>query len=412
MAEPPAAAVTADEQRRQLLTKRVTTVNKLRREICDRRNNLPSVTQSRGIPVPLFPKESWLKYTQRFERWLAKRGQSLAALRNDPSKERNYWFSYAYLRVGPIDTEVDAFGRKRSYSYTSSLQYEPESKRLRRDINDGVEKSRQLWGLEAADARLATRCAAAYSGEEQSRQLLSLSLSELTQASLPRVRIEQHAHDGKLSGKNFSHCNDQTSPAPLLVDSGLKRQLVEEYKHLNNLIMTNETAVNDALEFAKTIKEVDDVQAMENQREMIMELVVAINQKKEQRTSALAALITCSWTGDEESLVSLLKEDSTPPECVKHEELAAVLTQMEMKTKEMGHLEEQLSDQTPLVRAFNPFVMEAGKALQDKKIQEVSVRLSKEKQAKGELEKECRRMLMYFLQSDAEVRKLVKQSLV
>ncbi|KAE9351372.1 hypothetical protein PR003_g4911 [Phytophthora rubi] len=176
--------------------------------------------------------------------------------------------------------------------------------------------------------------------------------------------------------------------------------------------MTNETAVNDALEFAKTIKEVDDVQAMENQREMIMELVVAINQKKEQRTSALAALITCSWTGDEESLVSLLKEDSTPPECVKHEELAAVLTQMEMKTKEMGHLEEQLSDQTPLVRAFNPFVMEAGKALQDKKIREVSVRLSKEKQAKGELEKECRRMLMCFLQSDAEVRKLVKQSLV
>ncbi|KAG6618810.1 uncharacterized protein IUM83_01370 [Phytophthora cinnamomi] len=192
-----------------------------------------------------------------------------------------------------------------------------------------------------------------------------------------------------------------------------KRQLINEYTQLNHLITTNETAINDALEFVKAIKEVDEVQSMENQRE-IMELVVAINQKKEQRSAALAALINGCWIGEEGSLMSLLEEASSPPgrkTSVKHEDLATIFAQIEKNAEDMECLEAQMNDQATLLNALPPSVTEVGKALRGKKFRELCDKLAKARKAKEQLEEECQQMFKCFLRSDADVRKLVGKSL-
>ncbi|EGZ05086.1 hypothetical protein PHYSODRAFT_342680 [Phytophthora sojae] len=219
-----------------------------------------------------------------------------------------------------------------------------------------------------------------------------------------------------INGESRSKFKSETkSSRPTAPDSGFeKRQLIEDYIHLNDLIVTNETAINDAREYVKMIKEVDEMQTAENQRQ-IMELVVEINKKKEQRSAALAALITRSWTGEEESQMLLLVIDSAAlgsKSRVTHQELTAVLTKMMKKSKEMDDLEKQLRDQAQLVKTLPPSVTEAGKALRSKKIRELSCRLSEEENAKEELENDCQQMLRCFLQNDADVRALVKRPMV
>ncbi|KAI9994835.1 hypothetical protein PInf_011673 [Phytophthora infestans] len=68
------------------------------------------------------------------------------------------------------------------------------------------------------------------------------------------------------------------------------RHLTEAYNHLNKQISMNETAIDDGLDCIKAIKDVDEATAME-QHSQVMELVVLINKEKEKRASALAALI-------------------------------------------------------------------------------------------------------------------------
>ncbi|KAG3035320.1 hypothetical protein PC120_g853 [Phytophthora cactorum] len=81
---------------------------------------------SNGIPVPLHRGETLQQYTQKFERWLAQRAQSLVKLRNDPSRERNFWFSFAYQRAEQIPE------RKRSIpNNTGNSCYDAEVKRVR-----------------------------------------------------------------------------------------------------------------------------------------------------------------------------------------------------------------------------------------------------------------------------------------
>ncbi|EGZ05087.1 hypothetical protein PHYSODRAFT_429404, partial [Phytophthora sojae] len=94
------APETPGEYRLRLLAKHLTTVEQFREELLDRRNNPAPNTLPREIPEPLYPGEKLQSYTQKFEQWLAQRGRRLSAMDGDPSQERGFWFSFAYLRVG------------------------------------------------------------------------------------------------------------------------------------------------------------------------------------------------------------------------------------------------------------------------------------------------------------------------
>ncbi|EGZ05082.1 hypothetical protein PHYSODRAFT_445612, partial [Phytophthora sojae] len=133
---------------------------------------------------------------------------------------------------------------------------------------------------------------------------------------------------------------------PQSAEDAEQRRLTEEYDRLNELIMMNETAIDDALAYVKAIKEVDEAGAQEHQSQ-IMELVVSINQEKERRSFALAAMITYSWSGREDELVSLLDVEISQAHSdeAKHEKCAAISSQIEEKDSELETLEMQMNDQ-------------------------------------------------------------------
>lgn len=122
------------------------------------------------------------------------------------------------ISLGPIDTEVDPFGRKRSYAFTPSyLDYLPESKRPRHDVNGevvaiqqasvvrretptskslGPFKSMETLAVEVntgSTTKTSELRATTYSGGDVARNFLSsLSSPELIQSTaVPRVRREQ-----------------------------------------------------------------------------------------------------------------------------------------------------------------------------------------------------------------------------
>ncbi|KAG2790468.1 hypothetical protein PC129_g122 [Phytophthora cactorum] len=191
-----------------------------------------------------------------------------------------------------------------------------------------------------------------------------------------------------------------------------KHQLTEAYDHLNEQISMNETALDDALDYIKAIKDVDEAIAME-QHSQIMELVVSINKEKERRASALAALIIYNFINKQDTLVSLLEEE--PPgegrSKTNHDELGALFSQIEQKDIVLETLEMHLNEQLQWVIAPPPCVSEADKALRFKALRKMSKRLVKEQATKEQLEHKRDDVVTSFLQDDKEIRKLVKESL-
>ncbi|KAF1790544.1 hypothetical protein GQ600_27945 [Phytophthora cactorum] len=146
----------------------------------------------------------------------------------------------------------------------------------------------------------------------------------------------------------------------------------------------NETALDDALDYIKAIKDVDEAIAME-QHSQIMELVVSINKEKERRASALAALIIYNFINKQDTLVSLLEEE--PPgegrSKTNHDELGALFSQIEQKDIVLETLEMHLNEQLQWVIAPPPCVSEADKALRFKALRKMSKRLVKEQATKN-----------------------------
>ncbi|ETL32323.1 hypothetical protein L916_15081 [Phytophthora nicotianae] len=142
--ESPRFPLSGGQDRSQLLFKRVTTVQSFRQDISCRRNKDTSEMLSpNGIPVPLYPGETIQQYTHKFERWLIQRGESLVKLRNDPSRERNFWFSFAYQRAQQVRE------KKRSIPNNADIAcYDAESKRLRLEEHLHVTTSRSELATE------------------------------------------------------------------------------------------------------------------------------------------------------------------------------------------------------------------------------------------------------------------------
>lgn len=104
------------------------------------------------------------------------------------------------------------------------------------------------------------------------------------------------------------------------------RKLKKAYDQLNDQIMLNKTAINDAVAYVKTIKDADEAMAMEHQ-DQIMELVVSVNEEKEKRPAALADLIVHEWAGRNENLRSLLQQGASAAQTseAKHEVVGSLL---------------------------------------------------------------------------------------
>ncbi|ETL85563.1 hypothetical protein L917_14908 [Phytophthora nicotianae] len=191
-----------------------------------------------------------------------------------------------------------------------------------------------------------------------------------------------------------------------------KRQLTEAYDHLNEQISMNETAIDDALDYIKAIKDVDEAIATE-QHSQIMELVVSINKEKEKRASALAALIVYKFTATKDILVSLLEEEPSGEgrNKVNHDELRAISLQIEQKVSVLETLEMHLNEQLQWVTGLPPDVSEADKALRFKALRKMSKRLMKEQETKEQLEHKRNEVMKSFLQEDKGIRKLVEEEL-
>ncbi|KAG7381924.1 hypothetical protein PHYPSEUDO_005451 [Phytophthora pseudosyringae] len=201
------------------------------------------------------------------------------------------------------------------------------------------------------------------------------------------IILNSFIHDD-ISMKNL------TPSAPSQMECDLEmRQLAKAYCDLNNQSTINETAIDDTLAYVKAIKEVDESQANEN-RNQIMKLIVSINQEKKKRYTALAALLVCMWSGEEETLLSLLHEDpsETHNSSVTHSELPPLSLQLDDKHRELETLNLQLNDQIQWMSELDE--------------------LPKEQAARDRVIKNQRERLLSFLRGDENIRNLVKDSLL
>ncbi|KAL3660115.1 hypothetical protein V7S43_015036 [Phytophthora oleae] len=190
-----------------------------------------------------------------------------------------------------------------------------------------------------------------------------------------------------------------------------QRKLTEDYDHLNEQISINETAIDDALDYIKANKDIDEARAME-QHSQIMELVVSINTEKEKRASALAALIVHIFADRQDMLKSLLENSSaTTTNGANHGKLGAISSQIEEKDGVLETLEMHLNEQLNWVTGIPSCVSEADKVLRFKALRKISKKVAKEQAAKDRLGQEREEVFKRFVQGDEEIRKLVKKSL-
>ncbi|KAG3150451.1 hypothetical protein PI126_g11500 [Phytophthora idaei] len=154
-----------DILRKQLLARRVISVDAFRDEMYKLRNGIiredalkrPHETMVR-IPIILWPGETMAQYTQKFERWLDSRKMSLASLRDNPARERSLWHTFAYTRAGASDlgepahssaplrspSSMNTRSRSRSRSRSSSRSTRGSSERGRPTMPAGYGESKPL----------------------------------------------------------------------------------------------------------------------------------------------------------------------------------------------------------------------------------------------------------------------------
>ncbi|OWZ14331.1 hypothetical protein PHMEG_00012211 [Phytophthora megakarya] len=469
---------------RNVLTKRVLSVDEFRKERQIRARLNPPPPPVPGIPVPLYPGETQQQYNYKFTQWLAKKNESLGALQSDPKRERKLWLTFAFLREqspttaektppkshsSPSDTDQtlqsrsrteilaprvlsvedyiremkepklkrkdgklakipvplftgetmndyeQEFGRWLHGRQTSvlSLRYTPLKERVYRHQfaqqrsmkNTNTEQYRPQTHFESAQRKQNDKHKVNNADAEPPNNVLSPPLT-ITQLS-KRTEVSTNADIHREATHNLAYSIQSRAQ-----EDPKKQQLTEEYDHLNKQITLNETAIEDALDYIKAIKDVDEAVAME-QHSQIMELVVSINKEKERRVNALTALIIYTFAPKQNILRSLLDEESArvAQEGANHEKLGTIFSQIEEKDSVLETLEMHLNEQLQWVSEIPSDVSEAGKTLRFKALRKLSKRLIKEQTAKKQLECEREDMLKRCIQSDKTIRKSVREFL-
>ncbi|KAF4028756.1 hypothetical protein GN244_ATG19555 [Phytophthora infestans] len=280
------------------------------------------------------------------------------------------------------------------------------------DLQNQVEQlQEEVKTLRKISVKPCSSCGESEDKDADTLEALKLSTipAKMGSAALAKTFSVDIKNEALVSGEHTAETENTTGVeqrilVPSVADGSVKddpekRKLMAEYDYINMQIMANQTAIDDALVYVKTLKQVDEASAAEHHSQ-IMELVVSVNQEKEKRASALAVLIVYCWSERHEQLQSMLDKDAIASTCstVKHEKWAAISSQIEEKDAKMKKLEAQLNDEFQAVKASH--------------IESDSVRHLKSLQAeKVALEEEQQQLLVSFLQDDDEIQKLVKKLL-
>ncbi|POM62402.1 hypothetical protein PHPALM_28449 [Phytophthora palmivora] len=456
-----------------MLNKRVLTVDEFQKERLIRARINPPPPPLRGIPVPLYPGETQQQYTYKFTRWLAKRSESLEALHNDPKRERKLWLTFAFHRVQTPTTKTENPRDQPSHSRNRTEILAPRVLSVEDYISEmkGPKQNRRKDGkLAKIPVPLFPGETMDDYEQEFGRWLHHRQTSVLSLRYKPlKERVYRHQFAQQRVMKktrsdrpppdtclDFSHLKQKVEhavqrmnnledelpdkvPLPMakramvptnedihrnatrnlaraiqsrIQEDPKKQQLTEAYDYLNKQITMNETAIEDALDYIKAIKSVDGAMAVE-QHGQIMELVVSINKEKERRESALAALIFYVFAEKQDTLRSLLNEEILGARWseASHEKLGTILSHIEEKDSVLETLETHLNEQLQWVTGIPSDVSEVDKTLRFKALRKLSKRLSKEQDAKEQLEREREDVLQCFIQGDKAIRKLIQESL-
>jgi hypothetical protein len=191
-----------------------------------------------------------------------------------------------------------------------------------------------------------------------------------------------------------------------------KQKLTEAYSHLNDRISLNETAINDATAYVKTIKDADKAVAMEHHNQ-IMELVVSINKEKEKRSAALAAVTVQHWTGRKPDLSLLV--NAKPSEDTRrgptHENLASLLSRVDKAKSILDDQDTELGWHLQAVCAIPPTVRGIPRALRFSALQKMTARVRQQLATKEKLEADFENLLTRFVVRDEQVRRSVAELL-
>eukprot|EP00644_Phytophthora_capsici_P013927 jgi/Phyca11/551160/estExt2_Genewise1Plus.C_PHYCAscaffold_400312 len=429
-----------------LLSKRILSVESFRRERLERLrlpNKVPPL--SKAIPMPLYPGETPQQYNYKFQQWLAKRKESLETLADDPKRERKLWLTFAFFREKPSAREKLPAPRapKRSINeeyedfYQRSASQEiklPQAISSEANIAAERSSSKSLCNSDKLPHSKKKKPVEPSQEKPPSWALLLINRVEELEAKVTRLQhqinklsemvdVEIKSKPGKMKNEaapqpTYEEIHrEATRNLARAVQSrthedSKQQKLAEAYDHLNEQISMNETAIDDALDYIKAIKDIDEAKANE-QHSQIMELVVSINTEKERRASALAALIVHNFAERQNMLKTLLEEtpSARTTNGVSHGKLGTISSQIEERESVLETLKVHLNEQLDWVTGIPPCVSEPDKALRFKALRKMSKKVAKEQEAKERLLQEREEILKEFVQQDNEIRKLVKESL-
>ncbi|EGZ05085.1 hypothetical protein PHYSODRAFT_307956 [Phytophthora sojae] len=457
-----------------LLAKRVTTVQDLRREVLDRWNNKsPTAAPAafREIPVPLRFGETVQEYTKEFEMWLLRRNETFETLRFDPSRERGFWFSFAYKRAGTCTTV--ALGDKvvpRTSDMDELISHygpQPENadKRVRRSNSDSepdrghhateatstidlsVDEEAEQHNSPGSEARARDQ-GSAYASSQYGGNVAVLRAhrdgtvtsdrSESSTSSppdpVPTISLPQNAKEDAaqacaiIPDEDVQHVQrpDPESQSPLarprkrslesakecvfVADAAVHRDL--------ELALHSQVSDDDKLQLALIYDKLDQqiastgkIDELQAGGDHISETARSSTQLRSKRTAVLAALIVSDWARRQESLVAVLEDKYASAESAKPANLAALLSEIGEIAKQLKTLEDQRDTQVQLVSSLPPAATAAGRALRLKKLRKLSAVVSEKRVAQERLQCEFEDALKRLMQSDGKARKLVKDAL-
>ncbi|EEY68440.1 uncharacterized protein PITG_04896 [Phytophthora infestans T30-4] len=171
------------------------------------------------------------------------------------------------------------------------------------DLQNQVEQlQEEVKTLRKISVKPCSSCGESEDKDADTLEALKLSTipAKMGSAALAKTFSVDIKNEALVSGEHTAETENTTGVeqrilVPSVADGSVKddpekRKLMAEYDYINMQIMANQTAIDDALVYVKTLKQVDEASAAEHHSQ-IMELVVSVNQEKEKRASALAVLI-------------------------------------------------------------------------------------------------------------------------
>ncbi|GMF25422.1 unnamed protein product [Phytophthora lilii] len=181
------------------------------------------------------------------------------------------------------------------------------------------------------------------------------------------------------------------------------KRLMKDNSRLSDQIKLNEIAIEDSLDYVKTIAATNEAEAIEHMYQ-IEELRVSVNKKKQRRDTALAAVIAEKWRGKQEELDHLVRQvacaDSPP--LTSHELLTMVSSKLGQNGEVVQILHSKLKNRISCLH-----VDDTNKDTQFIEVQELSSGLAAALSERSALEDQERVVCLELMRSSHSIYKLV-----